>query len=105
MEDPVGGCFVLPPTRFEQIANDGDRSGTTQALRRLRGVHETEHTMTTTDENLDQRRAKESVGSRDERGGVCLTGHADSVEGRRTGNHPQRSHSTRTAPVRSDPVR
>ena len=35
--------------------------------------------MTATDENLDQRRAKESVGSRDERGGTCLTGHTGSV--------------------------
>ena len=101
MEDPVGCRFVLPLTRFEQIAHDGNRSGTPQALPRLRGVHETEHTMTTTDEHLDQRRAKESVGSRDERGGACITGHADSVEGRRAGHHPQPSHSTRTAPVRS----
>ena len=101
MEDPVGCRFVLPLTRFEKVAHDWDRSGAAQPTPRLRRVDETEHTMTTTDQDLDQRRAKESVGSRDERGGASVTGHADSVEGRRAGNHPQRSHSTRTAAVRS----
>jgi predicted ATPase/DNA-binding XRE family transcriptional regulator len=101
MEDPVGCRFVLPLTRFAEVAHDRNRAGPAQTPARLRRRHETEHTMTTTDQNLDQRGAKESIGSRDERRGECVTGHADSVEGRQAGHHPQRSHSTRTALVRS----
>ena len=99
MEDPVGRRFVLPLTRLEEIAHDGDRSGMTQALRRLDGVREGEHTMATAHEDFDQRGAQEPVGSRYERGGPCITRHARSVERGRSGDHPQQSHSTCTAPV------
>ena len=68
MEDPVSRRLVLPLTRLEQIAHDGDRAGTTHALRGLRALRETEHLMATGHEDLDQLGADESGGSRDKRG-------------------------------------
>jgi hypothetical protein len=99
MEDPVGRRFVLPLTRFEKIAHDGDRSGMTQALRHVNGVREGEHTVATAHEDFDQRGAQESAGSRDERRRPCNTWHAGSVQRGRSGDHPQPSHGTRTALV------
>jgi hypothetical protein len=53
MEDPVSRRLVLPSTRFEQIAHDGDRAGTTHPFGRLRGLGETEHLMAARHEGLD----------------------------------------------------
>ncbi len=41
MKDPVSRRLVLPLTRLEQVAHDRYRSGTTHALRGLRGLRET----------------------------------------------------------------
>ena len=100
MEDPVSRRLVLPLTRFEQVAHDRYRSRATHAPRPLDGVRETEYLMAACREDLDQLRANESVGSRDERGGHCIACHAASVEYRPTDYHPQRPHRTHTTPVR-----
>jgi hypothetical protein len=54
VKDPVSGGLVLPRTRLEQVAHDGDPSGAAHALGRLQGIRETEHLMATGDQNFDQ---------------------------------------------------
>src|SRR6185503_18993307 len=100
MKDPVSPRLVLPLTGLEQVAHHGYRAGTTQALRGLRAPRETEHLMATRREDLDQLDADESGGFRHKRGRPSVGCHVASVECTGTGDHPQRSHRTRTTPVR-----
>ena len=101
MKDPVSRRLVLPLTRLEQVAHHRDGAGTTHALRGLRALRETADLMATGHEDLDQLEADESGGSRDKRGRPCVGCHVASVECRGPGDHPQRSHRTRTTPVRT----
>jgi hypothetical protein len=54
VKDPVCDDFVLPRTRLEQTAHDGDRSGAAHARGRFQGTGKTEDLMTTSDQNFDQ---------------------------------------------------
>jgi hypothetical protein len=54
MKDPVSGGLVLPRTRFEQVAHDGDPSCAAHALSRLARPRETEYSMASGHEELDQ---------------------------------------------------
>ena len=101
MKHPVGRRIVLPLARLEPVAHDRYCTGTTHAVRRLYGLRESEHTMATGHENLDQLSANESGGSRHKRGRPRVACHVVSVEGERAGDHLQHPHSTRTTPVRA----
>jgi hypothetical protein len=57
MKHPVRRLFTLPLARFAQITHDGNRSGTTQALRRLDGTGQARYTVTAVHEEPDQRSA------------------------------------------------
>ena len=105
MEDPVGRRLVLPLTRLEEVAHYGYCAGTTHALCSLRALREPEYLMATSDEDLDQRRANESGGSRHKRGRQRVACHMASVEWQRPGDHRQDPHRTRTTPVRTAAVR
>jgi hypothetical protein len=80
MEDPVSRRLILPPTRLEEVAHHGYCAGTPHALRRLRAVRQTEYLMATGHEDLDQRSANESGGSRHKRGRWRVACHVGSVE-------------------------
>jgi len=78
-----------------------DISKESEATRRLYGLRESEHTMATGHEDLDQLSANESGGSRHKRGRPRVACHVVSVGGERAGDHRQHPHSTRTTPVRA----
>jgi hypothetical protein len=69
MKDPVSRSLVLPLAGFERIADDGQRSRATQALRTLDRVRQTKYLMTAGREHLDQLRADEAVSPSNE--GCC----------------------------------
>jgi hypothetical protein len=100
VEDPVSRCFVLPWTRFTQVAHDGYGSGPTHALRGLRALREADHLMATGQEDLDQLEADESCGSCHKRGRPRVACHVASVESQRACDHGQDPHRTRTTGVR-----
>ena len=79
MKDLVSRRLVLPLTGLEQIADCGDRAGTTHALRGFRALRETVDLMAAGHEELDQLEADESGGSRDKRGRPCVGCHVASV--------------------------
>jgi hypothetical protein len=54
VKDPVSGGLVLPRTRLEQVAHDGDPSRAPHALGCLQRIRETKYSMATGDQNLDQ---------------------------------------------------
>jgi hypothetical protein len=101
MKHPVGRRIVLPLARLEPVAHDRYCTGTTHAVRPLYGLRESEHTMATGHEDLDQVSANESGSSRHKRGRARVACHVVSVEGERAGDHLQHPHSTRTTPVRA----
>ena len=61
MKDPVSRSLVLPLARFERIADDGQRSRATQALRALDRVRQAKYLMATGREHPDQLGADEAV--------------------------------------------
>ena len=96
MEYPISRRLVLPLTRFKQIADDRQPTGTAHVLGRLHRFGETEHVVAAGHEDLDQLRTKEPSGTCDKRGRSRVDWHVASVVRQRSRDHPQRPHSTRT---------
>jgi hypothetical protein len=80
MKDPFRRGLVLPLTRREQVAHYRYRSGTPHSLGRLQRRRETEHSMATSHQYLDQLDADESGGSRNEGARRRLVFHEASFE-------------------------
>ena len=79
VKDPLGTCFVLPLAGLRQLPHDGCGPGLPHSMRRLHRRYQANHLMAARDQDLDEFRADEPGGVRDETGDPSADCHAASV--------------------------